>query len=573
MTCGETLAYWLDPWPWLWVEIPRRVSLQSKRLASVYLILVVAILSYLIADFVTTEAWHAKMIITNGAVTAWREAPASTVTTGVGQHCGQPELYDNQFSSGWTYRPRSCRLLTGSSAFRKQGNWLHFPTYLEETYTWIHSNCTNATKQMCFDMAPPEDVSEHVERTWEVLHETSCKCSLKDSFFAQTPEDEVLVIIHEYFLPHAGQYLPFFGLPEWGPVLTILRRPDGSRCEIGGKSSWTEEEAAVGIGASLRDWMRCAAADLDLDPVTMTGRASSNLASHLRTMGFSLQFDLEYMSVGAHSEDHEGVVCYVGLSVYVQWNSNVEVQRLSLPSLNSNVVEHQMYMYGVTPSFSFKGSFRYISHTPIMAWIVQAAVLFALPATIMRYIVEFAIGQPSTIYRRETCRPFDLYEHLRKTQARMLISHAAYKQISQEGPLDMERLYGFLEDLYQKQMKAGAIEADDLNLLWRATLTGFDSDMSGKVSLQEFVAAAELIDDLHIGDIVHFMDKDRKVSFMERFLDSTRHQMKVKNSTIMPITSVVAKDDGPDEGPAGEPGREAGPGESDSGEKSPRELS
>lgn len=33
-------------------------------------------------------------------------------------------------------------------------------------------------------------------------------------------------------------------------------------------------QAAVGIGASLRDWMHCAAADLDLDPVTMTGRAS-----------------------------------------------------------------------------------------------------------------------------------------------------------------------------------------------------------------------------------------------------------------------------------------------------------
>ena len=44
-----------------------------------------------------------------------------------------------------------------------------------------------------------------------------------------------------------------------GPKLRIL--PTGS-------------QAAVGIGASLRDWMRCAAADLDLDPVTMTGRAS-----------------------------------------------------------------------------------------------------------------------------------------------------------------------------------------------------------------------------------------------------------------------------------------------------------
>ena len=33
----------------------------------------------------------------------------------------------------------------------------------------------------------------------------------------------------------------------------------------------------------------------------------------------------------------------------------------------------------VTPSFSFEGQFRYMSHSPIMTWIIQAAVLFALP--------------------------------------------------------------------------------------------------------------------------------------------------------------------------------------------------
>ena len=30
----------------------------------------------------------------------------------------------------------------------------------------------------------PQDVSASVERTWEVLHDTSCKCSLKDSLSA-----------------------------------------------------------------------------------------------------------------------------------------------------------------------------------------------------------------------------------------------------------------------------------------------------------------------------------------------------------------------------------------------------
>lgn len=25
-------------------------------------------------------------------------------------------------------------------------------------YSWIHTNCTNATKQACFDMSPPEEL-------------------------------------------------------------------------------------------------------------------------------------------------------------------------------------------------------------------------------------------------------------------------------------------------------------------------------------------------------------------------------------------------------------------------------
>ena len=79
----EACASWLDPWPWLslddtwtdsnalrWVEIPRRVSLQllalflsgrclglrSKRLGCLYLLFLVATLSYVMVDFVSTEA-------------------------------------------------------------------------------------------------------------------------------------------------------------------------------------------------------------------------------------------------------------------------------------------------------------------------------------------------------------------------------------------------------------------------------------------------------------------------------------------------------------------------------------
>eukprot|EP00913_Durusdinium_trenchii_P021927 g20603.t2 len=199
-----------------------------------------------------------------------------------------------------------------------------------------------------------------------------------------------------------------------------------------------------------------------------------------------------------------------------------------------------------------------------MTWIIQAAVLFALPATVMRYIVEFAIGPPSTIYRRETCRPFDIYDHLRKTQARMLISHSCYHSMAKDGPMSMDSLYGYLEDhfsflrgstylvpsslrpsqeLYARQIKAGTVQADELNLLWRATLTGFDADESGKVSLQEFE------------DIVHFVDKDRNIGMVEKLLDSTRHQLLKKKSVIQPMKSVevLGGDDQTPASPSPEP--------------------
>ena len=50
-----------------------------------------------------------------------------------------------------------------------------------------------------------QDVSEHVERTWEVLHETSCKCSLKDSSLLPTK-----MFFSFFFLRGVGVSLIYF---------------------------------------------------------------------------------------------------------------------------------------------------------------------------------------------------------------------------------------------------------------------------------------------------------------------------------------------------------------------------
>eukprot|EP00913_Durusdinium_trenchii_P001108 g1016.t1 len=154
-------------------------------------------------------------------------------------------------------------MLTGPSAFRKTGNWLFFPTYLEETYSWSHA-CSELDRQNCLNMSKLEDTGR------------------RQNGFAARGE-EILVIIHEYAMPQVSLYVPFFGLPDWGSVLTVLLQPDGSRCEVRGKSQFTAEEAASGIGASVRDWMRCAGSDLDQDPMTFARHESSNLAKHLRS--------------------------------------------------------------------------------------------------------------------------------------------------------------------------------------------------------------------------------------------------------------------------------------------------
>lgn len=55
--------------------------------------------------------------------------------------------------------------------------------------------------------------------------------------------------------------------------------------------------------------------------------------------GYALNFNFNYLSssdesrkhrasiLGAHREDHSGVVCYITVSVHVEWNSNVEPWR------------------------------------------------------------------------------------------------------------------------------------------------------------------------------------------------------------------------------------------------------
>ncbi|CAE7218682.1 HERC1 [Symbiodinium natans] len=530
-----SISDWLDPWPWLWVEIPRRVSIQSKRVAVLYLLLVLATLAYVIFDFISTEAWHGKLRISSGSLTTWRDAPKVSDAT-IPNHCLNPQQYDTIFDESWHYKPRSCRQLVGSAAFRKQGAWLHIPSYLEETYMWSHSNCTEQERLACLDMPRPPDVSADVVISWEEVQDNTCTCKMKDSYFARHPEDEVLVFTHSYFVPtlDGSSTLPLFGLPDWGTVQTILLAVDGSRCEVGGQSSWSEEQAAIGIGAPLRDWMRCAGVDLDTNPLELTSQnGSPNLAGHLRTMGFILDFRLNYLSRGAHSEVHQGVVCYVSVKAHAAWNSNVEVQKVMLPA-SSITAEHQVYMYGVTPRFTIEGDFRFFSHTPVMTWVISATVLFGLPALLLRYLVEFLLGVPSQIYRRETCRPFDIYDHLRKTQARMLSSHAAYSVLSSNGSLDKDSLDGYLKVLYDAQIRDGTLQPKEMERLWRATIAGFDIDKSDKISLAEFVAAAAMIDDLHLDDIVHFLDSDRKVPCLERLLDSTRHQLRVKNQQVLP---------------------------------------
>ena len=230
------LAEWLNPWPWLWVEVPRRVLIQSKRLAVLNLIGVVGVLAYVLFDFVYTEAYHGKLRISTGSVTVWRDAPA--MNRAIPEHCVNPEQYDTIFDDTWHYKPRSCRQLVGSSAFRKQGDWLHIPSYMEETYMWTYTNCSEHNRLTCMDKARPADVSSHAEVSWEEVHDNTCTCRMKDSYFARHPEEEILVFTHNYFVPtlDGSTTLPLFGLPqEWGSVQTILLAGNGSRCEVGGK--------------------------------------------------------------------------------------------------------------------------------------------------------------------------------------------------------------------------------------------------------------------------------------------------------------------------------------------------
>jgi hypothetical protein len=74
--------------------------------------------------------------------------------------------------------------------FRTNSHFDHIcPLQMYRAYNWFSLCGLAGGKPSTMGRPPPtasdaKDVSASVERTWEVLHDSSCKCSLKDSLSA-----------------------------------------------------------------------------------------------------------------------------------------------------------------------------------------------------------------------------------------------------------------------------------------------------------------------------------------------------------------------------------------------------
>eukprot|EP00415_Alexandrium_ostenfeldii_P003080 UN3080 len=98
-----------------------------------------------------------------------------------------------------------------------------------------------------------------------------------------------------------------------GYMTTIFLHGDGTPCKVGGKSEWSNEDSLNGISGTLREFLACAGLDLDSSPRTLL--AASGLAPHVRTMGLSLELQLDYQN----SIWVDGVTCYVRVSAVPLW--------------------------------------------------------------------------------------------------------------------------------------------------------------------------------------------------------------------------------------------------------------
>jgi len=286
-------------------------------------------------------------------------------------------------------------------------------------------------------------------------------------------------------------------------------------------------------------------------------RISGRLNPLLRMSGIDLTIDLECgdfkeVTVGGVPD---GQACYLRVKPTVgTW------AQAAFPSLFGKN-QHRTYR-GVRVRTSMRGKQFSLDINSIFINIASGAVLLCLPRAIVFLIAAFCCGHMSTIYRHLIYKRFDISEEVSAMAMRLLAHEAAFNDLEQSddkcaplGYITRDTIIGSFNHILEKRCHIDSTRLAHMIDFCLATLAkdfapprvGTDwqywctqildgvntalSDLkesfgcgsnttyrpASTIDVDSFTAACSSADPISFNSVITLFDKDRKLSFMEKF--------------------------------------------------------
>lgn len=332
-----------------------------------------------------------------------------------------------------------------------------------------------------------------------------------------------------------------------GDVMTILQKPDGSRCEIGGRSQFMPNDVGTGITGKISEWIACAGVTLDSNPNLIL--QDENMPPHIRTMGGVITLHMSWTNRFSRRSVPSSVqvICYITVALRPAWNTMALRDSGQSPGNDEwDITTVFRTAGGIGVEFDAGGVFYFFRFENLLTGIVSAVVIMNLPATIIKFVILYCMGLVSTIYRNAQRKPLKIYANFHGVIARMFITASLFRglllrrekqpriwdeTVCEKKGLTRLDLSQHVKDVLAHWVMSGDLSSEELATLVAVVLEGLDSGHNDEVNLNEFVHACTSTDTMTMNDMTMFFKSSRHRGFCEKFFDSShRKKKKVKDA-------------------------------------------
>jgi len=265
-----------------------------------------------------------------------------------------------------------------------------------------------------------------------------------------------------------------------------------------------------------------------------------------RIAGADLSLTLTYYNKASDGPpgDHDGVMCYITVNAFPQWNSNSAVSYTTLPDTSDyqvgSVNYRYRYAYGVSVSLEARGTFTQLDYQLLVTAFVTQLVIMAVPAQIIAIVALYGAGLASKIYARVANEQLSIAGQFHGFCTRLLNAAQGFHNLKGDGNKVLQRadLETKLLEAFHLSVSKGILDEKEVSKLADAVQGGLDPKKEGGISVHEFIRATQSNEALRMQEISAYFDDNRKVGILETLFGTTE---KLNEATDVDTSEDVTK--------------------------------